>query len=288
MRLVSFSKQGQTKIGYRKNDTVIDLSQIDDTIGNDIISILQGGQKTMQHIASCVQNPPENAILKFDDLTLLPAVPRPPKIICIGRNYAAHALEGGAEPPSYPEIFYRGSTSLVAHNQPIMRPKCSDKLDFEAELAVVIGKTARHVKQQDALSYIGGYTLFNDATLRDYQRKSSQWTIGKNFDGTGALGPDIVTPDEVPEGGHGLAIKTRLNGEIMQDANTKDFIFPIPDIIEKLSECMTLEVGDVIATGTPQGVGYARKPPVFMKHGDICQIEIQGIGILENPIQDEI
>ncbi len=152
---------------------------------------------------------------------------------------------------------------------------------------MIVGSRARHVKKEDALSVVAGYSIFNDATIRDYQRKSSQWTIGKNFDGTGALGPEFVSADELPPGAEGLQIKTRLNGEVMQDANTRDFIFPVDELIVRLSECMTLEPGDVIVTGTPSGVGYARTPPVYMKNGDVCEVEIEGIGVLTNPIADE-
>ena len=169
----------------------------------------------------------------------------------------------------------------------IIRPKCSAKLDFEGELVAIIGRTARHVSRENALEYVAGYSIFNDATLRDYQGKSSQWTIGKNFDNTGAFGPVFVTADELPLGAAGLRLQTRLNGKIMQDANTNEFIFPIEDLIEKLSECMTLESGDIIVTGTPAGVGYVRRPPVYMKDGDVCEVEIEGIGVLSNPIVNE-
>ncbi|MCL4110492.1 UNVERIFIED_CONTAM: hypothetical protein GTU68_022374 [Idotea baltica] len=237
---------------------------------------------------SAIGSATSSAMVDIDDISYLPVISRPPKIICIGRNYAAHAIEGGVEPPSYPEIFYRGATSLIAHNDPIILPKCSDKLDYEAELVAIVGRKARHVAKEDGLSYVAGYSIFNDATLRDYQRKSSQWTIGKNFDGTGAFGPEFVTSDELPAGAHGLRIQARLNGEVMQDANTEDFIFPVDDLIAKLSECMTLEPGDVIVTGTPAGVGYARTPPVFMKNGDLCEVEIEGIGTLSNKIVNEV
>ncbi|MCL4137498.1 UNVERIFIED_CONTAM: hypothetical protein GTU68_023310 [Idotea baltica] len=241
----------------------------------------------MNQAKEAVSNASSDSFVDPESITYEALITRPPKIICIGRNYAAHAIEGGVEPPSYPEIFYRGATSLMGHNAPIIRPKCSDKLDYEAELVVIVGKTARHVAREDGLDYVAGYSIFNDATLRDYQRKSSQWTIGKNFDDTGAFGPEFVSADELPAGAHGLRIQTRLNGEIMQDANTEDFIFPIDDLIAKLSECMTLEPGDVIVTGTPAGVGYARNPPVFMKAGDVCEVEIEGIGVLSNAIVDE-
>lgn len=287
MRLVSFSRDGESRIGCPVDGQIIDLSIAAPSLPTDLVGLLEMGPEGMKQAEEAAKSAGADAAVSADSISYLPLIPRPPKIICIGRNYAAHAKEGGVEPPTYPEIFYRGATSLIAHNAPIIRPKCSDRLDYEAELVAIVGQTARHVAREDGLKYVAGYALFNDATLRDYQRKSSQWTIGKNFDNTGAFGPEFVSADELPAGADGLRIQTRLNGEVMQDANTADFIFPIDDLIAKLSECMTLEPGDVIVTGTPAGVGYARNPPVFMKHGDVCEIEIEGIGVLSNPVVDE-
>lgn len=287
MRLVSFLRDGNSRIGCPVDGQIVDLSIAAPSLPTELVSLLAMGAEAMQQAEQAAKTAGSEAMLSADDITYLPLIPRPPKIICIGRNYAAHAIEGGAEPPTYPEIFYRGATSLVAHNAPIIRPQCSTKLDYEAELVAIIGRTARHVAKEDGLSYVAGYSLFNDATVRDYQKKSSQWTIGKNFDGTGAFGPVFVSADELPAGAAGLRIQSRLNGETMQDASTSDFIFPVDDLIAKLSECMTLEPGDVIVTGTPAGVGYARRPPVYLKQGDICEIEVEGIGILSNPVVDE-
>jgi len=284
---VSFSRGGDSRIGCPVDGNIVDLSIAAPSLPKDLLSLLEMGPEGMKQAEAAVKSAGDDALVSADDISYLPLMTRPPKVVCIGRNYAAHAIEGGAQPPTYPEIFYRGSTSLLAHNAPIIRPKCSDKLDFEAELVAIVGKTAKGVAKEDGLDYIAGYTLFNDATLRDYQKKSTQWTIGKNFDNTGGFGPMFVTADELPAGADGLRIQSRLNGQIMQDANTSDFIFPIDDLVAKLSECMTLEVGDVIVTGTPAGVGYARNPPVFMKDGDVCEIEIEGIGILSNPVVDE-
>ena len=287
MRLVSFIKNGESRIGLRREDDILDLSIIAPELPTDFVALLEAGPDAMAAAAAAGEKAGDDAIVSPEGLTYAPLIGRPPKIICIGRNYAAHAREGGVEPPEYPEIFYRGATSLVGHNQPILRPLCSDKLDYEAELVAIVGKRARHVSKEDALSVVAGYSIFNEGTLRDYQRKSSQWTIGKNFDDTGAFGPEFVSADELPLGAHGLSIQTRLNGEVMQDANTRDFIFPVDDLIVKLTECMTLEPGDIIITGTPAGVGYARNPPVFMKAGDVCEVEIEGVGTLRNPIENE-
>ena len=226
--------------------------------------------------------------LPLSKVRLLTPLARPGKIICLGLNYYDHAAEGGNAKPEYPAFFFRGATSLLAPDAPILRPRCSDKLDYEAELAVVIGKRVRHATRVDALSYVAGYACFNDATLRDYQRKTAQWTIGKNFDATGAFGPWIVTPDELPAGATGLRIQSRLNRQTMQDSNTDHMIWDVAETIALLTECLTLEPGDVIAMGTPAGVGYPRTPPVFMKPGDTIEIHIDGIGVLANSVEDEL
>jgi 2-keto-4-pentenoate hydratase/2-oxohepta-3-ene-1,7-dioic acid hydratase in catechol pathway len=216
--------------------------------------------------------------------TSLPVVPHPGKIICLGVNYIDHAKEGGNSVGDYPSIFLRCTTSLLAHGAPLKVPQVSSKLDFEAELAVVIGRRARFVSEAQALQHVFGYACFNDATLRDYQRKTTQWTIGKNFDGTGGFGPCLVTADELPPGCTGLRIQSRLNGKVMQSATTSDMIFGVARTLSLLSESVTLEPGDVVVMGTPSGVGYARTPPVWMKAGDTIEVEIEGIGVLSNPV----
>jgi 2-keto-4-pentenoate hydratase/2-oxohepta-3-ene-1,7-dioic acid hydratase in catechol pathway len=223
-----------------------------------------------------------------DDISYLPLIPRPGKILCIGRNYAAHAAEGGADTPTYPEVFFRGATTLIPHQGTIIRPQCSETLDFEGEFAFVVGKYCRHATEENALDCIAGYTLFNDATIRKYQRLASQWTMGKNFDHTGAFGPELVTVDELPEGMAGRTLTTRLNGELMQDGAIDNLVFPVRQLVTMITECMTLEPGDVVVTGTPSGVGYARKPPIWMKHGDTVEIEVEGLGKLINTVQDEV
>lgn len=214
-------------------------------------------------------------------------VARPGKVICLGLNYAAHAAEGGNAAPEYPSFFMRGATSLIAHQAPLLRPRASDKLDFEAELAVVIGRRARHLSVDNALDAVAGYACFNDGTLRDYQRRTAQWTIGKNFDGTGALGPWLVPATDLPPGASGLKIESRLNGQVMQSDNTRHMIVTVAQALVLLTEVLTLEPGDVVAMGTPSGVGYARKPPVWMQPGDRIEIEIEGVGLLSNPIVQE-
>ena len=220
-------------------------------------------------------------------MRFLPLVPNPGKIICVGLNYADHAKEGGHATPDHPSFFLRVNTSQVAHQQAMLIPRASSKLDYEAELAVVIGTKARHLTLENALDCVAGYSCYNDGSVRDYQRKGTQWTLGKNFDATGAFGPWLVTSDELPIGCDGLRIQTRLNGQVLQDGNTSNFLFDVKTVLKIVSECMTLEPGDVIITGTPAGVGYARNPPIFMKAGDICEIEIEKIGILQNSMMNE-
>ena len=285
MKLVSFKHNNQEQVGVRKGDQIVPVSEIDTDFPRTLLALLAlDGLADLEEKAEA-----SDAIgIPVDDIEFLPLLPRPGKIICIGRNYAAHAAEGGAAVSNYPEIFYRGATTLVAHKGPIIRPQCSEMLDFEGEFAFVVGKKCRHATEENALDCIAGYTLFNDATIRNYQRFSSQWTIGKNFDDTGAFGPELVTADTLPEGLAGLTLTTRLNGELMQTGEVNDLIFPVRKLLVLLSECMTLEPGDVVVTGTPSGVGYARKPPVWMKPGDTVDVEIEGLGKLTNTIQDEV
>jgi len=289
MRLFSFEAQGQSRIGVLKSagaQEFIDLAVADPSLPKDMAALIAqaGGLETARQAAA---KAPAAALKPLAGVRFLPVVPRPGKIVCLGLNYADHAKEGGNARPEYPSFFLRGATSMTGHLAPIIRPKASTKLDYEAELAVVIGKRARHLTPADALDCVAGYSCFNDGSIRDYQRKTNQWTIGKNFDASGPFGPWLVTPDELPPGAAGLRIQSRLNGKVMQDANTKDFLWDVAESLRIITECMTLEPGDVIITGTPAGVGYARTPPVWMAPGDTCEIEIEGIGILSNPIADE-
>ncbi|MCP4317239.1 MAG: fumarylacetoacetate hydrolase family protein [Hyphomicrobiales bacterium] len=221
--------------------------------------------------------------------SLVPALPlnRFGKILCLGLNYVDHVKEGGYEIPTYPAMFIRVPSSMMAAGAPMIKPDCSDRLDYEVELMIVIGKGGRHIGEQSALDHVFGYTVFNDGSVRDYQRKTHQWTPGKNFDDTGALGPIVVTADEVPNGAAGLKIQSRLNGNVMQDSNTSDMMWPVAKTIATVSEFMTLEEGDLIAMGTPPGVGHARTPPVFMFPGDVVEVEIENICVCRSPIVSE-
>jgi 2-keto-4-pentenoate hydratase/2-oxohepta-3-ene-1,7-dioic acid hydratase in catechol pathway len=284
MKLLTFSHNGREQVGIRRDDQVIPVSSVAPDLPGSMLGLLAGGH--LDALQSKVESYDGDTVA-VKDIEYQILIPRPGKVICIGRNYAAHAAEGGAATPTFPEVFFRGPTSLVPHQGTIVRPQCSEMLDFEGEIAVVIGKSCRHATEENALQFIAGYTLFNEATIRNYQKFSSQWTIGKNFDDTGAFGPELVTSDELPDGIAGMNLMTRLNGELMQDGQTDDLVFPVRTLIKILSECMTLEPGDVVVTGTPAGVGYARKPPIWMKAGDTVEIEVAGIGKLVNTIKDE-
>jgi 2-keto-4-pentenoate hydratase/2-oxohepta-3-ene-1,7-dioic acid hydratase in catechol pathway len=220
-------------------------------------------------------------------VTFLPPVTAPPKIICVGLNYADHTTESKYEQPDYPTLFLRVATSLIGHGAALERPLCSDSLDYEGELAVVLRSGGRHIPKERALACVFGYSVFNDGSVREYQFKSPQWTVGKNFDRTGAFGPYVVTADELPPGAKGLLLQTRLNGEVVQSANTSDMIHDVANLISTISEAITLEAGDVIVAGTPSGIGWARQPRLLMRDGDRVEVSIQDIGVLANPVRDE-
>ncbi len=220
------------------------------------------------------------------EIEICAPVPRPSKIICIGLNYRDHALESGMPIPTSPIIFSKFSTCVIGANQPIILPKGSEQVDYEAELAFIVGRRAKNIKKENAMNHVFGYTNFNDVSARDFQFADGQWQRGKSCDTFAPMGEFVVTADEI-ENPHNLLIKLRLNGETLQNSNTDQLIFNIPEIIEFLSQSVTLEAGDVVATGTPPGVGFTRKPPIFMKDGDTVEIEIEGLGILSNPVMAE-
>ncbi|MBI5719269.1 MAG: fumarylacetoacetate hydrolase family protein [Burkholderiales bacterium] len=279
MRFTTFVQDGRPRLGVVDGDRVVEVAA-------DLRAALAAGTDLLAAgRAALASGAPRRPMA---ELTFAPLVPEPGKTVCLGLNYFDHAKEGGRDKPDYPWFFYRGKSSLVGHGQPGICPRVSGKFDYEAELAVVIGRTVpRHVAQADALRYVLGYSCFNDMSVRDFQKRTPQWTIGKNFDGTGGFGPVLVTADELAPGATGLRIQSRLNGQVMQDANTSDMIFGVAETIALLSECMTLEPGDAIIMGTPAGVGQARTPPVWMKPGDVIEIEIEHIGVLRNPIVAE-
>lgn len=282
MRIVNFATRGIPGIAADEGSGWHGLMQGDSGFPGTLPELVAQGADLLRVGRGLGQSP----AIDLNAVRLLPPVPMPPKILCVGINYDDHLQESGLKKPAYPEIFARFATSLIAHHEPIRRPRESIALDYEAELAVVIGKPGRRIPQEQALDHVAGYSLFNDATVRDFQLRTPQWTMGKNFDGTGSFGPWLVTPDAVPLGARGLRIQGRLNGRVMQDAHTDLLIFDVPALIELISVAMSLEPGDVIITGTPGGVGAARKPPVFMQPGDIFEVEIEDLGVLSNSVEE--
>ncbi|WP_158822615.1 fumarylacetoacetate hydrolase family protein [Granulicella sp. S156] len=246
--------------------------------------LVRKGSHALDEAAAVLEKGP---VVDLDRVTLNPPLSAPGKIICVGLNYVDHSIESGFVVPDYPTIFTRFTSSLIGAGASIIRPTVSTQLDYEGEMVAVIGVGGRHIAEQDALNHVIGYSIFNDASVRDFQKKSPQWTIGKNFDDTGAFGPYLVTADELSPGAKGLSLQTRLNGVVVQNGSTDDMVFSVARLISILSEAITLSPGDILVTGTPSGVGAARKPPLFMKHGDVCEVEIEGIGILRNKIEDE-
>lgn len=250
----------------------------------DLAGLISQGRASLLAAGEALLRRPE---IDLDAVELLPPLPAPGKIICIGLNYADHSAESGYKQPDYPTVFGRFASSLIGHGAPIIRPRVSEQLDYEGEFVAVIGRGGRDIPRARALEHVIGYSLFNDASIRDYQFKAPQWTVGKNFDGTGAFGPVLVTADELPAGCAGLRLQTRLNGVVVQSASTDDLVFEVATLVSTLSEAFTLEPGDIIVTGTPSGVGLARKPALWMKPGDVCEVELEGLGVLRNPVADQ-
>ncbi len=278
MRLLSFVAGGKEYFGVVSGDGVVTLN---DKIGKpDLRAALAAGEMEAMRQAAQTAKPDH----KLDDIKFLPLIPRPDKILCAGVNYRAHAAEVGRELPKQPSLFIRFADTLVGHGGEMIRPKVSDNFDFEGELALVIGKGGRHIKAEHALKHVAGYTCFVDGSVRDYQKFSV--TSGKNFPATGPLGPWLVTTDEISDPSR-LTLSTRLNGKEVQHATTDQLIYAIPQIIAFCSDFTALSPGDVIATGTPEGVGHSRKPPLWMKPSDMLEVEITGIGILRARIVDE-
>jgi 2-keto-4-pentenoate hydratase/2-oxohepta-3-ene-1,7-dioic acid hydratase in catechol pathway len=289
MRLLSYRSGGQQRLGARADGAIVDLNAVDPAVPTDVVALLEGGDAAMAAARAALDagrdSPAHHAPA---DAQLLPVVPRPPKIVCVARNYAEHAAEAKLDILSEPNLFIRFAQSLIADGDPIQVPRVSKACDWEAELAVVIGRGGRHISKADALDHVAGYSIFNDVSIRDWQIKKPpiQFGAGKNFDGSGPFGPDLVTADEVPDP-QALGIELTVNGVVKQSSTTASMIFDVATIIEFISTFATLEPGDVIATGTPSGVGNFREPPEFLVAGDTVRIEIEGVGVQENPVIDE-
>ena len=279
MRLISFEHDGRASYGLAVPGGVIDAGKrlagefpgLRDLLAAGALNVLRGMQGLPADLSS-------------NDVQFLPPIPdAAAKILCVGVNYMPHIKEMGRERPQHPVIFVRFQNSLVGHGRPLVRPSASEQFDFEGELAVVIGRRARHVKRDDALAYVAGYSCFNDGSVRDFQRHGLQWTPGKNFVASGSFGPWLLTTDEQTDPTR-FRLRTLLNGQTVQDESVAELCFDIPQLIEYCSTWTTLEPGDVIATGTPGGVGAGRTPPLWMTPGDTVEVDIAGIGVLRNTI----
>jgi len=289
MKIVGFNTKEGLRLGVVEGEEVIDLQAVDQNVPSDLGEWLRRNNGDLTPIKALAERAPSNARRPLKGVAYALPVARPGKIICLGVNYLEHFKEAfqSDNVAKFPTIFMRCASSLLPHGQSIVLPKVSITLDYEAEMIVIIGKRAKHLDVSNATSCIAGYSCGNDGSVREFQGKTTQWDMGKNFDGTGAFGPWMISADELPPGGKGLKIQARLNGQVMQSDNTENMIFPVAETIAYITQGMTLEPGDIIMTGTSSGVGFARKPPVWMKNGDVCEIDIEGIGVLSNPIADE-
>ena len=290
MKIVGFESGNASRLGVVEGDQVIDLQAADSSASADLGEWLRRGNGDLSALRDLAKKAPATARRPLAGLKYTLPVTKPGKIICLGLNYLDHVKEGPQKDniPKFQSIFFRMASSLVPNGQPLLRPKKSIQFDYEGELVAIIGKRAKHLTLENATDCVAGYTCGNEGSIREYQRHTTQWGMGKNFDQTGSIGPWMVTADELPKGGKGLKIETRLNGNTMQSSNTDLFMFPVAESLVYLTEGITLEPGDILFTGTPSGVGHARKPePVWMKAGDTAEVEIQGIGVLRNSIEDE-
>jgi 2-keto-4-pentenoate hydratase/2-oxohepta-3-ene-1,7-dioic acid hydratase in catechol pathway len=282
MRLAAFIQRGQPSIGVidTDRDEIIELTSAG--LPATLDEVIALGAEGLARLESAAQASVSR--LPLADVHWLPPIKSPSKCIAVGLNYVDHATEANFAPPAYPVLFSRFPSSWVAHGQPLHKPTASDEFDYEGEMVIVIGKPGRNIPKDCALEHVYGYSIFNEGSIRDYQMKTQQWMMGKNFDKSGSFGPYIATADELPEGAKGLQISTRLNGKVVQQASTSDMIFDVPTIISIASVAFELQPGDIIVSGTPAGVGFARNPPLFMKPGDVCEVEIEKIGLLRNKI----
>jgi acylpyruvate hydrolase len=289
MKIVGFYVDGEHRVGVVDREQVVDLQAIDNRIPSNLADWLRERDGDLKPLGKLALDAPAHARHPLSEIRFALPVARPNKIICLGLNYIKHVGEGryANDLPKFPTIFFRCLTSLAPHKSALLRPTVSENFDFEAELAVIIGRRSKHLTPDNALDCVAAYTCANEGTIRNFQHRTTQWDMGKNFDQTGGLGPWLVTPDELPPGGRGLKIESRLNGEVMQSDNTDNMMFPLREMLVDITQGITLEPGDVILTGTPSGVGQARKPPVWMRKNDVCEVEIEGIGILSNSIDDE-
>jgi 2-keto-4-pentenoate hydratase/2-oxohepta-3-ene-1,7-dioic acid hydratase in catechol pathway len=282
LRLCTFVSSGERRLGAQTASGIADLRAIDPSLPHTMLELLQGGDAALARARHAAESAGAENVVAAGAVTLLPPVTNPAKIVCIGLNYRDHAAEVGMELPEFVTIFAKWPNTLIGDGAPIVIPSESHRVDYEAELAFVIGKRANHVIEANAYDVVAGYTCFNDVSVRDYQSRTSQWTMGKVFDTHGPCGPFLVTRDEISDPGN-LRIRTIIDGETLQDSNTSEMVFSVPRIVAELSAIMTLEPGDIVATGTPAGVGTSRNPRRWIKPGERVRIEIESVGALENP-----
>jgi 2-keto-4-pentenoate hydratase/2-oxohepta-3-ene-1,7-dioic acid hydratase in catechol pathway len=293
MKITQYRYQKEESYGVINKQAVLSLPELAKHFKNEVPQELEGfiaeGKKTLEKTEQLLKSADSSVIKKvskpLSQVSLLPPIPFPPKIICLGLNYFDHAAETKSAIPDEPIIFLKPHTAIAGPNQPIIKPKFVKELDYEGELCIVIGKTAKNISVRDAKKHVFGYTVFNDVSARDYQFKDGQWTRGKSFDTFAPTGPYITTENQL-KNTDDLAIRTWVNGELRQNGTTRNMVFKVGEILYHLSRVMTLEPCDIIATGTPAGVGFARKPQQFLKHGDIVRIEVEGIGVLENSVEE--
>jgi 2-keto-4-pentenoate hydratase/2-oxohepta-3-ene-1,7-dioic acid hydratase in catechol pathway len=282
VRLCTFLRDGEMRAGAARGAAIVDLRAADAGLPGSVLELLAGGDELLARARRTLDAAGEQHVRSRAEVTLLPPVPNPSKIACIGLNYRDHAAEVKLELPQHVTVFAKWPNTLIGDGAPIVIPRESHRVDYEAELAFVIGKPARHVAEEHAYDYVAGYTCFNDVSVRDYQMRTSQWTLGKVFDTHGPCGPFLVTRDEIPDPGN-LRIRCSIGGETLQDSSTAQLVFGIPRLVAELSAVMTLEPGDIVATGTPAGVGTSRTPKRWIRAGERVRVEIEGIGVLENP-----
>jgi 2-keto-4-pentenoate hydratase/2-oxohepta-3-ene-1,7-dioic acid hydratase in catechol pathway len=289
MKIIGFETSEGLRIGVVEGEEVVDLQAVDNRLPANLADFLAANNGDLAPLAALAKKAPASARRPIAGIKYGFPVARPGKIVCLGLNYLDHVKEGPQRDnvPKYPSLFFRVQTSMTPHETPLIRPKASEQLDYEAELVAVVGKTAKNLTMDNALDCIVGYSIYNEGSVREFQRHTTQWTMGKNFDKTAGFGPWMVSADELPRGGAGLSIQTRLNGEVMQSDNTANMMFPLPETLVYLTKGITLEPGDIIVTGTPSGVGHARRPQVWMKPGDTVEIDIEKVGVLRNSIADE-
>ncbi|MBX7233181.1 MAG: fumarylacetoacetate hydrolase family protein [Caldilineales bacterium] len=287
MKLITFVHEGNTRLGalatVNGSERVYDLNRLEPRLPGDMLALLEAGPPALDLARRALAAASPSAGLDPTRVTLKAPIPRPGKIICIGQNYLAHAQEANASAPPVPIIFAKFANTVIAHGEAIVIPQAVQKPDYEGELGVVIGKRGRHIPQAQALDYVAGYLPLNDVSARDWQNRSSQWVIGKTPDTFCPMGPALVTADEVPDV-QNLWLRTTIGDEVLQEGHTSLMIFSVAHLIADMSRVMTLEPGDVIATGTPAGIGAARTPPRWLRPGDVVQIEIEKVGLLENPV----